>query len=91
MLKGVCPLVPTTQIHVAIHVPFNAQIPTVTQQRSTKVIVEVMMDKIAHQYHHHQIQKAKLFHKNHLMEDGLYLIHKGLHSHYHGIHILLHQ
>ncbi len=39
MSECVCPLVPTTQIHVAILVPLNAQILIVTQQRSTRVIV----------------------------------------------------
>jgi hypothetical protein len=38
MLEGVCPLIPTTQIHVVIHVALIAQLPTMTQQRSTKVI-----------------------------------------------------
>jgi hypothetical protein len=31
------------------------------------------MDEVAHQFHHHWIREGKVFHKNHLMEDGLYI------------------
>jgi len=38
MLKGVCPSIPTTQVLVAILVPLNTYIWTMTQQKSMGVI-----------------------------------------------------